>query len=253
MKSWKKYLAECIGTFVLTFVGCGVAVVTNCSFNNVAGLVGTALAFGGAIVALAYVIGPVSGCHVNPAVSLAMFINKKLSLKDFLLYVVSQFIGGLVAGGLLFLVFFYLRKTGDALGSGLGSNAIQDLLKEKVVEGLTVRYDIKPLSYVLAFLGEVVLTGIFVFTILGVTSKAENGPVGGLVIGGSLAFVHLMGIGLTGTSVNPARSFGPAIFAIINGQTDPIKQIWIFLLAPLVGAAIAAVLFRFVFKEKEAE
>lgn len=238
MQSWKKYLAEGIGTFVLTFVGCGVAAFTG------ANLVGTALAFGLAIVAMAYIIGPISGCHVNPAVSLALFLNKKLSAKDFGFYVLSQFVGGLVAGAALFLVTYYVRHTGAA---GLGANAIQPALMAEAGTKVTAA------SYIAAFLAEAILTGIFVLTILGVTSKEENGPVTGLVIGGSLTFVHLLGLALTGTSVNPARSFGPAIFAMIHGNYTPAIQLWIFLLAPAVGAALAALLFKYVLSAKEAK
>ena len=238
MQSWKKYLAEGIGTFVLTFVGCGVACLTG------ANLVGTALAFGLSIVALAYILGPISGCHINPAVSLAMFLNKKLSARDFGFYVLSQFVGGLVAGLALFLMTLYARHIGAA---ALGANAIQTALMQGAGTKVTFA------SWVAAFFVEAILTGIFVLTVLGVTSKKENGPVGGLVIGGSLAFVHLLGLPLTGTSVNPARSFGPALFALANGETAPAIQLVIFLLAPAAGAAAAAMLYKYVLKAKDAE
>ena len=234
MKDFKKYFAECIGTFVLTFVGCGTAQLI-CS-GDFGGYTGTALAFGLAIVAMAYSIGNVSGCHINPAVSLAMFLTKKLSLKDFLWYVFAQLLGGIVAGAALFGIF-----RGEGLG--LGTNAVSGVLKASG--------DVASL-----FLGlgvEVVLTFIFVLVILGVTSKKENSPVAGLVIGGALTFVHLVGIGLTGTSVNPARSIGPAIFAIFNNVKEPITQIWIFIVGPLLGAALAALVYKLVLESKEAE
>ena len=239
MSSIKKYIAELIGTFVLTFVGCGTAQLI-CG-SSAGGYVGTAFAFGFAIVAMAYSIGNVSGCHINPAVSLAMLITKKMTLKDFLFYVLFQTLGGILAGGLLFLIFLGNRD------AALGTNAIQGAL---LFDG---QYNAG--SYLLALLAEIVLTCIFVLAILGVTSKQENGPVAGLVIGGSLTFVHLMGIGLTGTSVNPARSIGPALFAMFNGHFNPIKEIWIFIVGPLAGAALAALIYKLILeaKEKKAE
>jgi len=227
MSLLKKAIAECIGTFVLTLVGCGTAQLI-CGVDA-GGYAGTALAFGLAIVAMAYSIGNISGCHINPAVSLAMLIAGKMSVKDFLVYVAAQLVGGILAGALL-LAFFH----GDGLG--LGTNAIQPIL---YVDG-----QLAASSYILALLAEIVLTAIFVGVILGVTSKKENNAVTGLVIGGGLTFVHLLGIGLTGTSVNPARSIGPALFALANGIKEPIQQIWIFIIGPLVGAAIAALIFK---------
>lgn len=243
--NFKKYIAELIGTFVLTLVGCGTAQLI-CG-SSAGGYFGTAAAFGLAIVAMAYSIGNVSGCHINPAVSLAMFITKKLSLKDFLMYVLFQLVGGILAGAVLLAVFHFVPD------AALGTNAIQPALMEPVKDGLGIvtGYNATALSYVLAFGAEVVLTFIFVLVILGVTSKQENGPVAGLVIGGALTFVHLLGIGLTGTSVNPARSIGPALFAMVNGKYEPIQQIWIFILAPLAGAALAALVYKFVLAQKE--
>lgn len=232
MKDIKKYIAECIGTFVLTLVGCGTAQLI-CG-GDFGGYTGTAIAFGLAIVAMAYSIGNVSGCHINPAVSFAMFLSKKLSLKDFLFYVVAQLVGGIAAGALLF-AFFHEQDM------GLGTNQVQSIL---VAAGEVP-------SLFLGLTAEVVLTFIFVLVILGVTSKKEYSSVAGLVIGGALTFVHLLGIGLTGTSVNPARSIGPAIFALFNGVQDPAKQIWIFIVGPLLGAALAALVYKLVLKSKE--
>lgn len=232
MKDIKKYIAECIGTFVLTLVGCGTAQLI-CS-GDFGGYTGTALAFGLAIVAMAYSIGNVSGCHINPAVSFAMFLSKKLSLKDFLFYVVAQLVGGIAAGALLF-AFFHEQDM------GLGTNAVSASLGT-------------PDQVSALFLGlavEVVLTFIFVLVILGVTSKKEYSSVAGLVIGGALTFVHLLGIGLTGTSVNPARSIGPALFALFNGVQEPAKELWIFIVGPLLGAALAALVYKLVLKSKE--
>lgn len=233
MKSFKKYVAEFIGTMVLVIVGCGVAVATGCSDNG--GIVATALAFGLAIVALAYTIGSISGCHINPAVSLAMLITKKISALDFLGYVIAQTLGATLGASIVALFFkrFY----------SLGGNQAQAVLTEGYGE-------VGSLFVALAV--EIVLTFIFVFAILGVTSKDENGRVSGLVIGLSLTLVHLLGIRLTGTSVNPARSFGPALLQAFAGNTDALAQVWIFIVGPLAGAALAALIFKLLFSKKEA-
>ena len=214
MESVKKYVAECLGTFVLVFFGCGTAVVSGCAAGNAGHLI-TALAFGLVIVAMAYSVGNVSGCHVNPAVSIGMLVAGKISVKDFVGYVVSQFVGATVGAAVLKAVL-------SAAGfSGLGTNG--------VALGLGV-----------SFAAEVVLTFVFVYAILGVTSKESNGSVAGIVIGLTLVLVHLIGIPLTGTSVNPARSFGPALLE--GGEV--LSCIWVFILAPLVGGALAAVVHR---------
>ncbi len=211
MKEIRKYLAEFIGTFVLVFVACGVAGQTGGSLGV------TSVAFGLVIVAMAYSIGNVSGCHINPAVSIAMLCAKKMNLKDFIGYVVAQFLGAIAGAGVLMAV------VGDA--GKLGMNAL---------------YNGNAIS---SFIIEAVLTCIFVLAILGVTSKKEFGGVAGLVIGGALTLVHLLGINFTGTSVNPARSFGPALIA------GNLSGIWVFLLAPLVGGILAAVIYGFLAKE----
>lgn len=216
MESLKKYVAEFIGTFVLVFVACGTAAAIGCDVAG--GYLAVALAFGLVIVAMAYSIGNISGCHVNPAVSLAMLISGKMSVKDFIGYVVAQFLGGIV-GAAAMIPF---------LGSdcGFGANAIYNG------------------SYGASFAIEVILTFIFVLAILGVTSKPEYSKVAGLVIGLSLTLVHLIGIHFTGTSVNPARSFGPALF---NGS---LGTVWVFILAPLVGGALAALVWKFLDSKK---
>lgn len=224
----KKYIAEFIGTAVLVIFGCGSAVAANTLIGNanIGGGVPLALstlliafAFGLVIVAMAYYIGGISGCHINPAVSLAMLITKKLSAMDFCGYVVAQFLGGLAGAGILaFMV--------GGTASGLGSNGFG----EASAMGA---------SWIQALVVEVILTFVFVSTILGVTSKTENASVTGLVIGLTLTLVHILGIPFTGTSVNPARSFGPAILA--GGV--PATQIWLFIVAPLVGAALAALVW----------
>ena len=220
----KKYVAEFIGTLVLVLFGTGIAVVSG------GNLVATALAFGLAIVAMAYVIGDISGCHVNPAVSLAMLILKKMNVKEFAGYVVAQVFGAIVGTGILFIV---LHST--ALGTAsLGANGFGALSATNI-------------SMLGAVLTEVVLTFVFVYTILGVTSDKKYAPVAGLVIGLTLTFVHLLGINLTGTSVNPARSIAPALF--LGGEA--LKQVWVFFLAPLVGAALSACVYHFLNEVKE--
>ena len=218
----RKYISEFIGTLTLVLFGCGIAVVSG------GNLVATALAFGLAIVASAYVIGPISGCHVNPAVSLAVFMNKGISSSDFIGYVVSQIIGAFVGSCLLAIIF----STGNVtdMTGGFGANGLAGV-NGNAFAGLIV---------------EIVLTFIFVLTILGVTSsKASHGSFGGLVIGLTLTFVHILGIGLTGTSVNPARSIGPAVVAAISGNTAPVASLWVFIVGPLVGAALAAVVYKY--------
>ena len=220
----KKYLAEAIGTAVLVFMGCGSAVFLGCAPNG--GHLAVALAFGLSIVAMAYVIGNVSGCHVNPAVSLAAFIDKRISAQDFLCYVASQVVGAVVGAGLLKIVS---AMAGTDLTGGLGSNGVANAG-----------------GFGGAFLVEIVLTFIFVLTILGVTADSAKGGVAGIVIGLTLTFVHIVGIPLTGTSVNPARSIGPAIFA--GGAA--LVDLWVFILAPLVGAALAAFVYKAVAADK---
>lgn len=221
MSSIKKYIAEFIGTFVLVFFACGTAVVARCSTENLPGYLLTALAFGLVIVAMAYSVGNVSGCHINPAVSIAMLISKKLSFKDFIGYVIAQFAGAL-AGAALLMIFVGKE-------SGLGTNGLY--------EG----------SVWMSLLIEVILTFVFVFAILGVTSKTENGAVAGIVIGLSLTLVHILGIYFTGTSVNPARSSGPAL--LVGG--DALKNVWVFIVAPLFGGALAAIVHGFLNCKKE--
>ena len=208
----KKYLAEAIGTCVLVLVGCGTAALIGCEVTG--GYLATAFAFGLSIVAMAYSIGNVSGCHVNPAVSLAMFMSGKLSKKDFGGYVVAQVLGAIVGAALIAVII--------GRNSGLGCNG---LYEGNIAKSLVV---------------EVALTFIFVLAILGVTSRVENSSVAGLVIGLTLTLVHILGIGLTGTSVNPARSLGPALLA--GGES--LAVVWVFIIAPLAGAALAAVCYK---------
>ena len=230
MSLLKKAIAECIGTAVLTLVACGVAVATGVNW------VATSLAFGLVIVAMAYSIGNVSGCHINPAVSLAMLISKKITAKEFCVYVLAQIVGAFV-GSLLLALF--VRGFG-----ALGGNEIQPLLMNAG--------EVDALSYVGAFLVEVVLTFVFVIAILGVTdSRFHDGKHAGIVIGLVLALVHLFGLNFTGTSVNPARSLAPAVLQAIDGNSTSLQQIWIWILAPLVGAALAALVYKALTAKKE--
>jgi len=216
MENLKKYVAEFIGTCVLVLFACGVA--GQICGSDTAGYVGTALAFGLVIVAMAYSIGNVSGCHINPAVSIAMLASGKMNLKDFCGYVVAQFAGAIAGAGILSLIVKDSAK--------LGTNALYNG------------------DALVSFVIEVILTFVFVLAILGVTSKESNGNVAGLVIGGALVLVHLLGISFTGTSVNPARSFGPALIA------GNLNGIWVFLLAPLVGGILAALVYKFLDSKK---
>ncbi len=223
----KKYLAECIGTATLVILGCGTAMLVGCDAANGGGYILTALAFGLTIVAMAYSIGNISGCHINPAVSLGVLLTGGMDAKEFVGYVISQCVGAL-AGAAILAAIFGLGGVTDMTG-GFGSNGLAGV-GGNALAGLLV---------------EIVLTFIFVIAILGVTSKkANHGSFGGLVIGLTLVVVHILGIGLTGTSVNPARSFGPALVAAISGNAAPLGALWVFIVGPLVGAALAAFTYK---------
>jgi aquaporin Z len=212
----KRFSAELVGTMVLVLFGCGAAVLGPAPFDQLA----VSLAFGFAIVAMAYGIGPVSGCHVNPAVSLAAFVAGRMSAKDMLVYWAAQFIGALIGAFLLSLI----AKTGTA---NLGQNGWGP--------GYLGEYGMHA-----ALIFEVLMTAIFVVVILGVTGDKAHGPFAGVAIGITLAVIHIVGIQVSGVSVNPARSFGPAILA--GGPA--ISQLWLFIVAPAVGAVLGALLFR---------
>lgn len=228
----KKYIAEFIGTAVLVIFGCGTAMLVGCDAESGSGYLLTALAFGLVIVGMAYCIGNISGCHINPAVSLGVLISGGMKIVDFIGYVIAQFLGAIAGSGILYLIFD-MGEIVDKTG-GYGSN------------GLAGVND----SIGIGFLVEVILTFVFVLTVIGVTSKSANhGSFGGLIIGLTLTLVHILGIGFTGTSVNPARSLGPAIFA----GGDALTNVWIFILAPLVGAVIAAIVYKVLAPKDKAE
>ena len=208
----KKYIAEFTGTLMLTLIACGIAVTTG-------DYIGTSLAFGLVIIACAYSIGNVSGCHINPAVSFSMALTGKLSWKEFAYYVISQVLGAIAGSGILCLIL--------ESSSNLGANGYSG-------------------SALTAIMVEVILTFIFIVAILGVTSKKEYSNISGIVIGLTLTLVHLFGIKFTGTSVNPARSIGPALFQGSNA----LSQLWVFILAPMIGALLAVLFYKYVMKNK---
>ncbi len=220
MKLTKKLVAEFIGTFVLVFFACGTAAVLQCNGAEPnAAYALTALAFGLVIVAMAYSIGQISGCHINPAVSLGVLLNGGMDVKEFIAYVCSQFVGAIAGAGCLSAVL-------GGSDSGLGTNG---LFNDNIGASLII---------------EIILTFVFVLVILAVTSKEEYSRMAGLVIGLTLVLVHILGIHFTGTSVNPARSFGPALF--VGGKA--LSNVWVFIVGPLAGGALAAVCWKWLGK-----
>jgi aquaporin Z len=235
----KKYLAEFIGTFSLVLFGCGSAVIASHDVVGPGGvsalgigLLGISIAFGFAVVAMAYAIGGISGCHINPAVTIGVLAAGKMEVKDAIGYIISQCIGAIFGAAVLYLIVS--GRPGFQMHEwALGSNGWG--------EGYLGEYNTFS-----AFVIEAVMTFLFLFVILAVTSKFGNGAMAGLAIGVTLMLIHLVAIPVTGTSVNPARSLGPAIFA--GGKA--LMQLWLFILAPIVGALVAAVVWKFGF-EKE--
>jgi len=225
----KKYVAECFGTFCLVLFGCGAAVISG---KEVAGglpgigILGISIAFGFTVVAMAYAIGGISGCHVNPAVTIGVLAAGKIEMKDALGYIAAQCVGAILGAGVLYLVVS--GKPGYSLQEwALGSN------------GWGPGY-LGGFSMLSAFVAEMVLTFIFIFVILATTSKFGNGVMAGLAIGVTLMLIHLVAIPITGTSVNPARSLGPALFA--GGKA--LTQLWLFFVAPIAGAVVAGMLWK---------
>jgi aquaporin Z len=223
----KKYFAELVGTFFLVFFGVGTAVITG-GVPGLVGIVGIAFAFGLGLIAAAYGIGPISGCHINPAVSIGVWVAGRLSTKDLIGYWVGQFIGATLAAWVVFLIVSGVGGGYSIGASGLGQNGFG--------AGYQGGY-----SLTSAIVYEFVATLLFVIVILGSTQKAAPSGFAGLVIGLTLVAIHLLGIHITGTSVNPARSFGPAVF--VGGQA--LQQLWVFLLIPTLGGAAAGALFKF--------
>lgn len=222
----RKYICELIGTLVLVLFGCGSAAIA----GNILGNLGIAFAFGLSIIAMAYIIGDISGCHVNPAVSFGMWLTKRMNTKDFVGYVIAQCIGAIIGIALLAFMINSSSALGNYMVTGLGQNGFGS--------ASSVGLDMGG-----AFLVEAILTFVFVFAVLGVTRTEKTSAQAGIVIGLTLTFVHIMGIPLTGTSVNPARSLAPALF--MGGQA--LGQLWLFIVAPLVGAAIAAIIYKYLY------
>ena len=235
----RKMVAELLGTGLLVYFGVGVATLSfgfgTAGSSFAAGVVATALAFGLVLLALAYVLGPISGCHINPAVTIGAWLSGRVPLAEAAGYWVAQFIGGILGALLLWGTFsfspMYSRTT-----TGLGTDGWGAASHIHISAGG-------------AFLTEVMLTALFVFAVLGATSKTSNAATAGIIIGFSLTVVHLIGIPITGTSVNPARSLGPAL--VVGGTA--LSQVWLFIVAPLVGGALAAGLHRVLYPEPPVE
>ncbi len=225
----KRYLCELIGTMVLVLFGCGSAAIA----GTVLGNLGIAMAFGLSIVAMAYVIGDISGCHINPAVSIGLWIDGRMEVKDLIMYIVFQCIGAIIGTALLAAIINTAPSLGGYMATGLGQNGF----------GAASSVGINVYG---ALLTEVILTFVFVFTVLGVTRSEKTSVVAGIVIGLTLAFVHIMGIPLTGTSVNPARSLAPALF--MGGVA--LQQVWVFIVAPIIGAVIAGLAHKGLYSEE---
>ena len=225
----KKYLAEMFGTMVLVLMGCGAAVSLGCNNGDPETVVGTAMAFGLSVVAMAYTIGGISGCHINPAITLGVFLSKRMSAKDCGMYMLFQVIGGIIGASILYII---TSSTGIV---GTGANDLQ-------------AYGDGTITVIGGFLAEMFFTCVVVLVVLGATAKTNGATnnFAGLAIGLSLILVHLVCIHYTGTSVNPARSIGPALF---QGGTA-LHNLWIFIVAPMVGAVIAALVWKVVDPEQ---
>ena len=225
----KRYMSELIGTMVLVLFGCGSAAIA----GTVLGNLGIAMAFGLSIVAMAYVIGDISGCHINPAVSIGMWIDGRMELKDLIMYIIFQCIGAIIGTAILAMLINSAPSLGGYMATGLGQNGF----------GAASSVGINLYG---ALITEIILTFVFVFTVLGVTRSEKTGVIAGIVIGLTLAFVHIMGIPLTGTSVNPARSLAPALF--MGGVA--LQQVWVFIVAPIIGAVIAGLAHKVLYTEE---
>jgi aquaporin Z len=228
MSTQKKYAAELIGTFTLVFIGCGSAVIAGTQI----GFLGISLAFGLSVLAMVYAIGPISGCHINPAITISMLVAGKISAKDTVGYIVSQCLGATIASSILYYIASGLTGY-SLLINGLGQNGFDAN---------------SPMNYPMAscFAAEVVLTFIFLLVIFGATSQKANSKFAGIAIGLALVMIHLVGIPITGTSVNPARSLGPAL--VMGGAT--LSQVWLFWIAPIIGGVLAALFYKLVLSEK---
>lgn len=226
----KKYAAELIGTMVLVLIGCGSAVIAGYNI----GFYGIAFAFGLAVLAMVYAIGAISGCHINPAISISMFVAGKLSAKDTALYVVFQCIGAIIGASILYAI---------AVGSPTYSLAVNGLGQNGYGTASPAGYNMTS-----AFIAEIVLTFIFLIVIFGSTSERAPKGFAGLSIGLTLVMIHLVAIPIDGTSVNPARSLGPALLMAIT-NTTALSQLWLFIVGPIIGGILAAIVWK-IFKQK---
>jgi aquaporin Z len=225
-----RYFSELMGTFALVLFGCGAAVVSGIGHTDLAGIgqLGIAMAFGFAVLVMVYTVGPISGCHINPAITIAMLVAGRIRLGDAIGHIIAQLFGAVLGAGVLYLI----QKGLPGFSAGewaYGSNGWG--------EGYGAGYDMGS-----AFLTETVFTFLFLFVIFGVTSKWGNSSTAGLAIGITLVLIHLVAIPITGTSVNPARSFGPALFA--GGKA--MAQLWLFIVAPVLGGILAAIVWRII-------
>ena len=236
MENIRKYIAELIGTFALVLFGCGSAVIAGKSILDGTldglGLLGISLAFGLTLLVMVYAIGPISGCHINPAVTISMLVAGKIKPKDSIAYIIAQCCGAILGAGILYVIASG-QGSYDIAINGLGQNGYGAA---------------SPAGYALmaCFVAEIVLTGLFLFVIFGSTSKDAPKGFAGIPIGFALVIAHLIGIPITGTSVNPARSLGPALF--VGGEA--INQVWLFWLAPIIGGILVAIIWKYVFQNK---
>ena len=231
MKNLNKYVSECLGTFFLVFLGTGAAILFGGAKGGLSSIIGISLSFGLSIVVVYYTLGKISGGHVNPAVSLAMYFDGRLPLKDLPFYILAQVIGAFAGTGVLYAMLKNIPSA-TITSIGLGQNAYgSESALNIALSG--------------AIITEIVLTFIFVFVVLASTSKDEYSVNGGFIIGGALTAVHMIGIFFTGTSVNPARSLSPAvIYYLATGKTAALSQVWVFILAPLAGALFAVIIWK---------
>lgn len=237
----KKYLAEMIGTFVLTLMGCGSAIFAGIGLGTTGygvSTLGVAFAFGLSVIAMAYTIGNISGCHINPAITLGAWVNGRMKSGEALGYMLFQTIGAIIASAVLYVLVHTGNEAGvEAVFNSTTTNGANSFLEGNIVP---------------AFIAEAVFTFIFVLVVLGTTdSKKGAGAFAGLAIGLTLVLVHIVCIPITGTSVNPARSIGPAIFAAIEGNSVPLSQLWLFIVAPFLGAIMSSVVWNIFKSDKE--
>ncbi|WP_101689048.1 MIP/aquaporin family protein [Dysgonomonas massiliensis] len=236
----KKYLAELVGTMVLVLMGCGSAIF-NFGVGSTAQVLTVAFGFGLSVVAMAYTVGKVSGCHINPAITLGVFLSKRMSGKDAGMYMLFQVLGAILGSAILY-----------AIVSSIDAGSASYIAQSGYFATTTGANGLQPgVSTMGGLLAEIIFTFVFVLVVLGTTSKNGAGNFAGLAIGLTLVLVHIVCIPLTGTSVNPARSVGPALFEAVNGSMVALQQLWLFIVGPFIGAALAAVVWKIVDTDAE--